>query len=77
MRDDLEGSWPEIEREVKSTRTRTAGELQPGKDGKEKDPEKSEGKKWRKSRKTITEKDLVEDGNIDQRMSKIKGRGIK
>ena len=43
MRDDLEGSWPEIEREVKSTRTRTAGELQPGKDGEEKDPEKSEG----------------------------------
>ena len=43
MRDDLEGSWPEIEREVKSTRTRTAGELQPGEDGEEKDPEKSEG----------------------------------
>ena len=44
MRDDLEGSWPEIEREVKSTRTRTAGELQPGEHGEEKDPEKSEGK---------------------------------
>ena len=43
MRDDLEGSWPEIEREVKSMRTRTVGEGYPGEGGKEKDPEKSEG----------------------------------
>ena len=50
MRDDLEGSWPEIghwpeiKQEVKSTRTRTAGEGQPGEDGKEKDSVEPEGK---------------------------------
>ena len=42
MRDDLEGSWPEIDWEVKSTRTWTVGEGQPGEDGKEKDPEEPE-----------------------------------
>ena len=76
MRDDLEGSWPEIGREVKSTRTRAAGEGHPREDGKEKDPEESD-KKWRTGRMTITEKDLEEDGNEDEIMNEIKGRGIK
>ena len=38
---------------------------------------RSQKAKWRTSRMTMTEKDLEEDGNKDQRMSKIKGRGIK
>ena len=42
---------------------------------------RSQKAKWRTSRMTMTEKyleeDLEEDGNKDERMSEIKGRGIK
>ena len=76
MRDDLEGSWPGIRREVKSTRTRAVGEGQPGKTAKRR-TRRSQKKKWRTSRMTMTEKDLEEDGNKDERVSERKGRGIK
>ena len=76
MRDDLEGSWPEIKQ---GSRVQGRGQRENYSRAKtaKKRTRRSQKAKWRTSRMTMTEKDLEEDGNKDQRMSKIKGRGIK
>ena len=64
MGDDLEGSWPEIER----SRVQGRGQRENYSRAKtaKKRTRRSQKAKWRTSRMTMREKDLEEDGNKDQ-----------